>query len=189
MRYTPADTLRARAERDRCPYDLWVDAGHLTATPGEKTRMDFIARDIARDDDRFDLRLVAYDQFLIADLKGELDALGLELPLVDHPQGWSKRKREVDGAEIELGMPWSVDALETLILERRIRVHVNPALRAAVVSATFERSPADLRRFTKQKALRRIDMLVALTMCVGAAVTADQPMRSYLDDGSELMFI
>lgn len=187
--YTPADTLRVRAERDRAPYPEWVEAGHLTATPGEKTRLDFVAHDISHDNDRFDLRLVAYDQFLIADLKSELDALGLDgLPLVDHPQGWNKRKREVGGAEIELGMPWSVDALETLILERRIRVHVNPALRAAAMSAEFERSPADLRRFTKQKAVRRIDMLVALTMAVGAAATGDGPARSYLESEG-MMFV
>jgi phage terminase large subunit-like protein len=179
--YTPADTLRIRAERDRCPYELWVEAGFITATPGEKTRMDFVARDIAADADRFELQMVVYDQFLIADLKMELDTLGLEFPLVDHPQGWNKRKRLVEGSEIELGMPWSVDALETLILERRLRVHVNPALRAAVASAEFERSPADLRRFTKVKSFRRIDMLVALTMGIGAAVTAAPPMRSYLE--------
>jgi phage terminase large subunit-like protein len=70
-------------------------------------------------------------------------------------------------------MPGSIDDLETLILEGRLRVHVNPALRAAVSSATFDRSPADLRRFTKHKATARIDMAVALAMAVGAATARD----------------
>ncbi|RAP39479.1 terminase [Rhodovulum viride] len=168
--YTPADTLRARAERDGAPYDLWVDAGFLTATPGKKTRLDFVAQDLLDDVERFDFDFVAYDAFLIADFEAIIGDMGATLPMLDHPQGWNKRKRDTeDGEEITLWMPGSVDELETLILEKRLRVHVNPALRAAVMSATFDRSPADLRRFTKHKATARIDMAVALATAVGAA--------------------
>jgi phage terminase large subunit-like protein len=87
-------------------------------------------------------------------------------------------------------MPGSVDQLETLILERRLRVHMNPALQSAVMSATFDRSPADLRRFTKHKATARIDMAVALAMAVGAALArgGDDMGESYLDR-SELMVL
>ena len=104
--------------------------------------------------------------------------------MLDHPQGWYKRKRETpDGDEVELWMPGSVDQLETLILEGRIRVHMNPALQSAVMSATFDRSPADLRRFTKHKATGRIDMAVALAMAVGAATArGDSAPASPWDD-------
>lgn len=168
--YTPSDTLRARAERDGAPYDLWVDAGFLTATQGTKTRLDFVAQDLLDDADRFDLDFVAYDNFLIADFEAILSDMGASLPILDHPQGWNKRKRQTeDGEEIQLWMPGSIDELETLIMEGRIRIHVNPALRSAVFSTTFDRSPADLRRFTKHKSTARIDMAVALAMAVGAA--------------------
>lgn len=177
--YTPAETLRARSERDGAPYDRWVEQGFLTATPGKKTRLDFVARDVVDDSERFDLDFIAYDNFLIKDFGYELDEIGAALPLVDHPQGWNKRKKDLaDGQKVELWMPGSVDELETLILEGRIRVHVNPALRAAVMSATFERSPADLRRFTKQKAVARIDMAVALAMAVGAATARGAERQS-----------
>lgn len=185
--YTPAETLRARSERDGAPYDLWVEQGFLTATPGKKTRLDFVARDVLDDAGRFEFDFVSYDNFLIADFETEVDELGGELPLVDHPQGWNKRKRDLeDGTEVQLWMPGSIDTLETLILERRIRVHVNPALRAAVMSATFDTSPADLRRFTKQKATARIDMVVALAMAVGAATARPSggDGQSYLETGS-----
>lgn len=168
--YTPADTMKARAERDGAPYDLWAEAGFLTATPGKKTRLDFVAQDLLDDADRFDLDFVAYDAYLIADFEAILGDMGASLPMLDHPQGWNKRKRETeDGEEVTLWMPGSIDELETLIMEKRLRVHVNPALRSAVSSATFDRSPADLRRFTKHKATGRIDMAVALAMGVGAA--------------------
>lgn len=168
--YTPADTMLARAEKDGAPYHLWADAGFITAVPGKKTRLDFVAQDLIDDAERFDLDFVAYDNFLIADFEAVLGDMGASLPMLDHPQGWNKRKRETeDGEEITLWMPGSIDTLETLILEKRIRVHVNPALRSAVMSATFDRSPADLRRFTKHKATARIDLAVALAMAVGAA--------------------
>ena len=182
--YTPADTLQARAERDGAPYDLWADAGYITATPGKKTRLDFVARDLLDDSDRFDLDFVAFDNYLIADFEATVGDMGGALPMLDHPQGWNKRKRETpDGDEVELWMPGSVDQLETLILERRIRVHMNPALQSAVMSATFDRSPADLRRFTKHKATGRIDMAVALAMAVGAATArGDSAPASPWDD-------
>jgi phage terminase large subunit-like protein len=71
-------------------------------------------------------------------------------------------------------MPGSIVALETLILEKRIRVHVNPALRSSVSSARFWTSPAGLRRFEKQKPGGRIDMTIALTMAAGAATAGTQ---------------
>ena len=181
--YTPGDTIKARAERDGAPYDIWADAGFITATPGKKTRLDFVAQDLIDDTGRFDLDFVAYDNFLISDFEGVVADMGASLPMLDHPQGWTKRKREApDGQEIELWMPGSVDALETLILEGRIRVHVNPALRSAVMSATFDRSPADLRRFTKHKATARIDMAVALAMAVGAATARTDTGNGGMDD-------
>jgi phage terminase large subunit-like protein len=168
--YTPADTIKARAERDGAPYDLWAEAGFITATPGKKTRLDFVAQDLIDDSEAFELDFIAYDNYLIADFEAVVGDMGASLPMLDHPQGWTKRKRETpEGDEITLWMPGSVDELETLILEGRIRVHVNPALRSAVSSATFDTSPADLRRFTKHKATGRIDMAVALAMGVGAA--------------------
>jgi phage terminase large subunit-like protein len=188
--YTPAGTMRARAERDGAPYDLWAEAGFITATPGEKTRLDYVAQDLIDDSANFDLDFVAYDNYLIADFEGIVGDMGAELPMLDHPQGWTKRKRMTpDGVEVTLWMPGSVDELETLILEGRIRVHINPALRSAVASATFDRSPADLRRFTKQKASGRIDMAVALAMGVGAATARDYenaPSSPWDDDNFAL---
>jgi phage terminase large subunit-like protein len=177
--YTPEETLQARAERDGAPYGLWAEQGFITATPGKKTRLDFVARDLLADADVYDFDFIAYDNYLIADFETEVDEMGGELPLLDHPQGFRKRKRAApDGQEIELWMPGSIDMLETLILERRIRIHCNPALRAAVFSTAFETSAAELRRFAKQKSTARIDMAVALAMGVGAATARGDDMTS-----------
>jgi phage terminase large subunit-like protein len=58
---------------------------------------------------------------------------------------------------------------ETLILEKRIRIAVNPVLRSCVASACFDVSPAGLKRFAKNKSTSRIDLAVAAAMAIGAA--------------------
>ena len=164
--YMAGDTLQEREIADNAPYTLWARENFITPTPGKTIGLDWLARDLADDAMRFDLRCVAYDSWLYKRFAEEIDALGVELPVVVHPQGFSHRK------DSPLFMPDSINALEQLILEKRIRIQVNPALRAAVASATFHESPAGLRRFTKAKAAARIDLAQAAAMAAGAAVGA-----------------
>lgn len=179
--YTPADTLEAREDADGAPYGLWVEQGFLTAVPGKKLRYADIAHDLADDAERFEIEALAYDRWMFDRFEEELDELGLEVKLLEHPQGWNKRKVKEEGKPkpkaddpAALWMPGSIDTLETLVLEKRIRFHVNPALRSAVASAAFETSASGLRRLTKAKATGRIDKAVALVMAIGAATLTEK---------------
>src|SRR5690606_25321709 len=163
--YTPRDTLRERSRKDNAPYDVWVEQGFLTATPGKVVRFDQVAADVVEDAQRFTLSALAYDRWLIRMFDATLDEMGVTLPLLEHPQGTNRRK------DSPLWMPESIDTFEPLLLERRLRVQASPALRSAVASATFWQSPAGLRRFEKQRATARIDMAVAAAMAIGAATT------------------
>lgn len=167
--YTPETTLRARARSDRAPYDLWVEQGFLTATPGPVIRFPFIIEDIVVDQDNFDVVGVVYDRYLINKFEEDMSDMGADFPLLEHPQGWNRRK------DSNLWMPGSIESLEDLILQKRLRVHVNPALRSAVSGAAFIKSPAGLKRFNKQGATQRIDLLIGLTQAVGAWEAHDEP--------------
>jgi phage terminase large subunit-like protein len=165
-----------------------VRQGYLTATPGPVIRNDFVAKDLVDDSRRFNLAAVAYDRWLIKDFETALGELGAELPLVEHGQGFAQRKGCPENCPIRhehkpapLWMPQSITELETLILEKRIRVAINPALRSAVASARFYTSPAALRRFEKASVGGRIDMCVALTMGVGAAVANTDPGMGHVN--------
>lgn len=160
--YTPEVGLTQRARTDGAPYDVWVRQGFLKTTPGPVIRFPFIIRDLVDMQGRCDLQSVAYDAHLIVRFQEDVDEAGADLPLIEHPQGWNRRK------ENPLWMPGSIDLTEDMILEGRLRVHVNPVLRAAVSGATFIRSPADLKRFSKNDATQRIDALIALVQAVGA---------------------
>ena len=182
--YTPADTLHGRVRDDRAPYDVWVEQGFLTATPGKLVRFDQVAADLVDLASEFQIAAVSYDRWLIRNFEVTLDEMGVTLPLIEHPQGTNRRK------DSPLWMPESINQFEALLLERRLRIAVNPALRSAVASSTFWTSPAGLRRFEKQRATARIDLAVAAAMAVGAATVSADGMGdgSYLET-SDLMVL
>jgi len=180
--YTPGDTLQGRVKEDRAPYDVWVEQGHLTATPGKLVRFDQVAADIVEMAGEFEIAALAYDRWLIRNFEETLDEMGVTLPLIEHPQGTNRRK------DSPLWMPDSINQFEQLLLEGRLRIAVNPALRSAVASSTFWSSPAGLRRFEKQRSTARIDLAVAAAMAVGAAMTAQEPAPASPWDDPEYRF-
>jgi len=176
--YTPADTIQQREFMDKAPYGVWVRDGWLIARQGNVIRYDHIAYDMVDTASKFDIQAVSYDRWLIKTFENALDEIGGVLPLMEHPQGTNQRK------DTPLWMPQSVNQFEDLILENRIRIEVNPALRSAVASACFFTSPAGLRRFEKQRATGRIDIALAATMAIGAAMIGEgmKPPASPWDD-------
>ena len=165
--YTPGDTLSQRELTDKAPYTVWERDGWLIAPQGKIIRYDHIAHDLVDAAQRFDVQAVAYDRWLIKTFEQALDETGATLPLIEHPQGTNQRK------DSPLWMPQSINLFEELILEKRLRIEVNPAMRSAISSATFWTSPAGLRRFEKQRATGRIDIALAATMAIGAALNGD----------------
>lgn len=163
--WTPRDTLHERSLRDNAPYDLWVEQGHMSAPPGKMVRFDFVAARLAEVAGIFAVQAVAYDRYgFKRHFEPELDALGLTLPIVEHPQGGKKK-----GAESGLWMPGSKMALEAALLDRRIRLRRSPVLVSAMMSAVVEEDPFGNAWFSKRRAVNRIDALVALAMALGAA--------------------
>lgn len=164
--WTPGDTLAERALQDHARYDVWAEQGILNVTPGRVVRMDIVAARLAEAQTEYSLEAIAFDAYAFRkNFAPELDQLGVTAPLVEHPQG-GKRK----ASETELWMPGSLKELETLILERRIRIRSNDLTISAFMSAATESDAFDNRWFSKRHATNRIDGLVASAMAVGAAM-------------------
>jgi phage terminase large subunit-like protein len=172
LAYSPQATIRERAEIDRAPYDVWAEQGYLRTTPGEVIQFRFIISDLMKIDQNHIIEMVAFDRHLIARFEDDMTDEGADFPLVEHPQGWNRRR------STKLWMPGSVQLLEDLIEEDRLRVEASPVMRAAIAGARFLTSPAELKRFDKSKATQRIDPLIALTQAIGAwglTDTMDKP--------------
>ena len=89
--WTPGDTVNDRALRDSAQYDLWVAQGYLRAPQGKLIRMDYPAAHLAEVSGQFNIKLVAYDRYAFRRFEEEVDALGLVLTMIEHPQGGRRR--------------------------------------------------------------------------------------------------
>lgn len=179
--WTPAETLHDRARRDRVPYDAWVKAGHLRATPGRAVDYAFVAQRIAELQPLFGLRRIAFDPYRIKFLERELDAAGVEVELIPHGQGFHRSQ------ESGLWMPRSIELMEKAICDKKLRVAFNPCLRWNVASAVMETDAKNNRAFTKRKATGRIDGIVTLTMGVALLGEVGEGPSVYETRGVEVL--
>lgn len=178
--WTPGDTIKARALRDKQPYEDWVRGGFLNAPKGESIRFDHVAQALADDSRDYEIGAIAYDRYAFRRFEEECDKLGLDLPFIEHPQGGTKKGKPTDemvraakaeGRDPEgLWMPGSLRILEEAILEKRVRFKRNPVLISAMMSAVTDEDRWENRWLAKDRSTNKIDAAVAACMAVGAAV-------------------
>lgn len=160
--WVPQERLAEREDKDRVPYRLWADQGHIEPTPGRAIDKRAVALRLAEIASRFDLRGVGFDRWRMADLKKILEDEGIELPLKDWGQGFKD-------------MGPAVDVLESLILDRKLKHGGHPVLMWCSSNAVVSVDPAGARKIAKDKSRDRVDGLVALCMAVGLASREPKP--------------
>ena len=187
--WTPGDTLQARELRDKMPYSVWKQQGHIHAPPGENINYRHVAQTLAEYAERYAIQIVAYDRYAFRRFEEDVDELGLSLEFVEHPQGGLKRGKPTP-AMIEaakgtdkpaegLWMPGSVRLLEDALLEGRIRIKRNPVLISAMMSAVIEEDKWGNHWLAKTRSINKIDAAVALVMAFGAANAIAATAKSF----------
>ena len=159
--WCPESGIEDRSRRDRAPYSTWHRQGYLRATPGASVDYEHVAADIAEILADLDVQAIAFDRWRIDLLKKEFDRLGVDLPLVEHGQGFRD-------------MSVALDALEAELLNGRIAHGGNPVLTMCAANAVVTKDPAGGRKLDKAKATGRIDGLQALAMSMGVASKATE---------------
>lgn len=177
--WTPGDTIQARELRDKIPYTVWRDQGHIHAPVGENINYRHVAQALAEDAEKFHIQMVAYDRYAFKRLEESIDEIGLELEFIEHPQGGTKKGQPTEAmkkaAEAKnekaegLWMPGSLRLLEDALLERRIRLRSSPVLISAMMSAVIEEDKWGNHWLAKTRSINKIDAAVALCMAFGAA--------------------
>lgn len=163
--WKPTEGLAEAAKHDGVPYALWVQQGHLQLTEGKVIKLPRIAARMAQVAGIGTVVGIAYDAYRFRELSDDLTDEGIEVHLVEHPQGFRR------APETPLWMPGSLLVLENLIKEGKLRVRVNPVLRWNAASAVTRESPNGDRCFDKRKSRARIDGVVALAQAVGLAAS------------------
>lgn len=169
--FAPLNGLDERSRRDRTPYDLWAEQGWLEATPGSSVDYEMVAQRLCDMADEYDVQLVAFDRYRMKELEACLSRMNRELPLEPFGQGY-------------VSMAPALDALESELLNSRVRHGNHPVLKMCAVNAVATKDPAGNRKLDKSKATGRIDGMVALVMAMGVA-KASQPeadMSGFLED-------
>ena len=153
--WTPEDGLLDRCDRDRQPYNIWVDQGYLRTTPGRTIDYEFVISDLMEILGDNHLAGLAFDRWRIDIFKRDCDRLGVELPMIPFGQGFKD-------------MAPAIDKLEEYLLNANMAHGMHPVLTMCAANAVTSRDPANNRKLDKMKATGRIDGLVALTMAIGA---------------------
>jgi len=152
--FVPAESIQARATRDRVPYDQWAREGWLVATPGAVVDYDAVRRELQLWAAMYDVRIVAYDPWNATDLVGRLEQQD-GLMCVAVRQGFAA-----------LSAP--TKSLEKSILAKTLRQDGHPVLRWNVGNVAVETDAAGNLKPSKQVSTERIDGVVALIMAVEA---------------------
>lgn len=152
--WLPKENIRLLEATDRVPYRIWSERGLIELTPGRAIDYRFIVRRMAEVASNYQLQGIAYDRWRIKTLRLTLGEEGVDLPLVEHGQGF----RDMGPA---------VDALEAAVLDGKLRHGGNPILTWNCSNAVVEIDPANNRKISKRRSKEKIDGLVALAMAIG----------------------
>jgi len=155
--WMPHDTVKLRSKEDHAPYDVWVKQGLIKTTPGPVLDYDFIARDIGEICKELNMKVICFDPWKMLALKKALDAAEINLPFLEHGQGYKS-------------MSPALDLLEVDILKENLAHGNNPVLAMCAANAVVRPDPAGNRKLDKSRSTGRIDGMQALAMARGAEV-------------------
>jgi phage terminase large subunit-like protein len=153
--FTPSDGIRERAERDRAPYEMWVNQGFLTMTPGRTVDYDWVAEFLAIECKNLGItvNVVAFDRWKIEQFKksADLKSFAQEAEWKEVGQGY----KDFDPR---------VTCYEVLVLNGKLLHGSNPVLNMAAAHAIINQDPAGSRKLDKSKTTQKIDPIVAACM-------------------------
>lgn len=193
--WTPGDTLAQRAIADKNEnYEVWRDKGFINAPKGSRIDYQNVAQALAEAQHDFDVQCLAYDRYAFSRmLEPEMQALGLDIECVEHPQGGTKKGKATEGMKDAakaagrepegLWMPMSVRHVEDLIAQGRLRIQNNPVTISHIMSAVTAEDRWNNYWLAKERATNKIDGAIALCMAVGAAMAFESGSgsKSYLE--------
>lgn len=176
--WTTQDGIEDRALADNAPYPRWVEEGWLNATPGAVIDKTFVAAEIAKICQEFDVQFLAFDAAGIADFIGACEEIGLPvwkfegkdkpagkgLKLVPHAQG---KRRMFE--ERQLTMPTSIERYEDRILNKTITIEASPVTYMCAANTMIDMDGQGNRCFDKKRSRGRIDGNVTNAMAAGSA--------------------
>jgi phage terminase large subunit-like protein len=164
--FVPGERILLRARRDRVPYDLWRDQGHLVATEGDVVDYDVVRARIRELGELLDIQEIAIDRWNSTSLQTQLQGDGFTV--VQFGQGFAS-------------MTAPTKELERMLMLKTLRHGGHPVLRWMADNVAVSQDAAGNIKPDKAKSTERIDGIVALVMAIGRATAREPapPERKY----------
>jgi Phage terminase-like protein, large subunit len=157
-RWVPSAAVSQRTERGTVPYAGWVEAGHLIQTEGEVTDYAVIEKQVLEAVERFQVEMIAYDDWNATDLVSRL--VEQDVPLIQfvqgtksyHPAMQALERAYVAGNLAHGGDPVLTWCASNLVARRDVNLNMAP---------------------DRKRSADKIDDMAALLMAIGLAVATE----------------
>jgi len=160
--FVPKDRIEERVKTDRVPYDRWLKAGALFATPGNVIDYDFIKAQILEDARTYEIRGVGCDPFNAMQLMIQLNGEGLNA--VEVRQGF-------------LTLSGPCKELEAFVISQKAEHGAHPVLRWCASNVAIDQDAAGNIKPNKAKSAERIDGIAGAVTGLAMAL-AEKPPQS-----------
>lgn len=176
--FCPLETINHRSANDRAPYRLWMDQGHLIATPGNVVDYNEIVKVIKQHYQKCDIQNIEIDKWNAAGIVTELmeenynvSYFGQAIGIISHP---TKR-------------------FEKLVYEGKLRHGGNPVLRWMLSGCAIYQDANENIKVHKGRShagKKRVDGIIALIMALGGSITVPEGKKQskYNDPETEITF-
>ena len=174
--WLPKEGLAAKAKADKVPYDLWEKSGHLKTTPGKAVEYEFVAFELRKMFDFYDIQAFGFDRYNMKHMKPWLVKAGFSQAELD---------LFVEVGQGSASMTPALRELEVKLLNSKLKHGNHPVLNMCAANAKVV-GDSGARKFDKRTARGRIDGMVALADAVAVMPQeADAPggtLDDYLND-------
>jgi len=153
--WCPADHIAERGRRDRVPYPLWAQQGHLQTTPGNIVDYTFIAKRLRELMSELDVTEVAVDPWNARGFIAQLQADGIPA---------------VEVAQTMANLTSASKELEKLVLSGGLHHDGHPVLRWNVSNAVADVDGNGNLKPSKKHSHERIDGVSALVTALARAL-------------------
>ena len=169
--WCPEDNIEERSRRDRAPYTVWRDQGHLIATEGNTTDFKFVEAAILELAGIYNIEELAFDRTFAGEIVRNLGDEGMNL--VEFGQGF-------------LSMGPATAEFTRKLLARELQHGSDPVSDWCASNVTVRTDPAGNQKPDKERSIERIDPIVALIMAVGRSMVEQSGIYS---DGRGLLIL
>jgi phage terminase large subunit-like protein len=168
--FVPEEKLTERRRKDNVPYDLWIQQGYMTATPGATIDHHFVLDYIVKAYEEHDWPkdMVCFDAALSTWLMQELMDRGFTG--IEIAQSYSK-----------LSLP--TKDFRAKCYDKKIIHNGDPVLAWAIYNAVTRAGPSENIMLDKAKSKERIDPIACLINAHAMAMLPDNSESPYSEQG------